>query len=78
MTTWLVTDYGKPFSPDGLATAFGMRKAAATRDADNGATVPQLMGEIRLTMKAAELYARKANRRRLGTQIAARATRNVS
>lgn len=55
--TFLVTDYGKPFSPDGLGnkmrewcdqavlpqcTAHGLRKALARRTADLGATQQQL------------------------------------
>ena len=55
--TFLVTDYGKPFSPDGLGnkmrewcdqaglpqcTAHGLRKALARRSADLGATQQQL------------------------------------
>jgi integrase len=57
LTTLLVTDYGKPFSPDGLGnkmrewcdqaylphcTAHGLRKALARRSADLGATQQQL------------------------------------
>jgi integrase len=57
LTTFLVTDYGKPFSPDGLGnkmrqwcdeaglpdcTAHGLRKALARRSADLGATQQQL------------------------------------
>jgi integrase len=55
--TFLVTNYGKPFSPDGLGnkmrewcdqaglpgcTAHGLRKALARRTADLGATQQQL------------------------------------
>lgn len=79
--TYLVTEYGKPFSAKGFGnrfgkwcreaglphcTAHGLRKAGATILAENGATVPQLMAIYDWrTPGQAEVYIRKANRKKL-------------
>ena len=79
--TFLVTEYGKPFSSNGFGNRFGawcekaglphcsahgLRKAGATLAAENGATVSQLMAMFGWrTAKMAELYTRKAEQRRL-------------
>jgi integrase len=48
-------------------TPHGIRKAAATRAASNGATTHQLMATFGwLTLKEAEHYTQQANRRKLG------------
>ena len=80
-TTWLVTDYGSPFTDDGLGNRFrkwaddaglphctlhGLRKAGATIAAENGATDEQLMAIFGWTTKQqTTLYTAKANRRKL-------------
>jgi integrase len=80
--TYLVTDFGKPFTAAGFGnwfrdvcadaglpigiSAHGLRKAAATRFADHGATAHELMawfGWKRIT--EAERYTRAANRKAL-------------
>jgi integrase-like protein len=79
--SFLVTEYGKPFSIAGFGNKFrqwcdeaglyglsahGVRKAAATRAAENGATAHQLMAMFGwLTLKQAEHYTRLAERARL-------------
>lgn len=79
--TFLVTEYGKPFSAAGFGnwfreqcnkagllqcTAHGLRKAGATRAAENGATVHQLMAIYDWTTPAqAEVYTRTADRKRM-------------
>lgn len=80
--TWLLTEWGKPFSSDGFGnwfkdqcvaaglpancSAHGLRKASATRAAENGATAHQLMSMFGWrTIKEAELYTKQAERRRL-------------
>jgi integrase len=79
--TFLVTEYGKAFTSAGFGnwfrtrcdeaelfglSAHGVRKAAATRAAENGATAHQLMAMFGwLTLKQAELYTRLAERARL-------------
>jgi integrase len=82
--TYLVTDYGMPFaSGNGFGNKFktwceeaglphcsahGLRKAAATIAADNGATAHQLMAIFGWTnLKQAETYTKEADRRRLAT-----------
>jgi integrase len=80
--TFLVTEYGKPFTAAGFGgwfhercteaglpkgyTAHGLRKAAATRLADLGATAHQLMATFGwTTLREAERYTRAADRKRL-------------
>lgn len=79
--TWLVTVFGKGFTPAGFGnwfrdqcnkaglrhcTAHGLRKAGATRAADNGASAHQLMMIFGWsTLKQAELYTRQADQKRL-------------
>jgi len=79
--TFLVTDYGRPFSVEGFGNKFrgwcnqaglpqcsahGIRKAAAAIAAENGATSQQLMAIFGwLTLAEAERYTRAAERRRM-------------
>jgi len=79
--TYLVTEFGKPFSPDGFGNYFkrrcreakldhcsahGLRKAGATLAAENGATEHQLMAIFGWSSaRMAELYTRKARKKRL-------------
>jgi len=79
--TFLVTQYGKPFTAAGFGgwfrercdeaglphcTAHGLRKAGATIAADNGATDRQLMALFDWTSeKQANIYTARANKRRL-------------
>jgi site-specific recombinase XerD len=81
--TFLVTEFGKPFSEKGLGnkmrdwfdeaglkhcSSHGIRKADATIAAENGATGHQLMGMMGwTTLKQAEIYTRKAERKTLAT-----------
>jgi len=81
--TFLVTEHGKPFSEKGLGnkmrdwfdgaglnhcSSHGIRKADATIAAENGATGHQLMGMMGwTTLKQAEIYTRKAERKKLAT-----------
>lgn len=76
--TFLETAYGRPFSSDGLSNAFrawcdaaglphctfhGLRKAAATRLAEAGATPHQIMAVLgHTTHQQAALYTRAADR----------------
>jgi len=78
---FLVTQYGKPFTAAGFGnwfrdrcneaglphcSAHGLRKAGATRAAENGATPHELMAIFGWrTLKQAELYTRTAERKRL-------------
>ena len=80
-TTYLVTNFGKPFTSNGFGnwfrkrcneaglphcTAHGLRKAGATISADNGASTHQLMAMFGWdSLKEAEVYTRKASRKRL-------------
>jgi integrase len=80
-TTWLVTDFGKPFSVAGFGnkmrdwcneaglphcSAHGLRKAGATIAAENGATAHQLMSIFGWeTLKQVEKYTKKARAKRL-------------
>ena len=82
--TFLVTSFGKPFTPGGFTnwfrdrcneaglphcSAHGLRKAGATIAAENGATEQQLMGIFDWTTPSqAAVYTRKANRRKLAEQ----------
>lgn len=79
--TYLETAYGKPYSTAGFGTrmrewcdqadlkhcsAHGLRKAAATIAAENGATAHQLMSIFGWqTLQQAELYTRAAEQKRL-------------
>lgn len=79
--TFLVTEFGKPFSEKGLGnkmrdwfdeaelfhcSSHGIRKADATIAAENGATGHELMGMMGwTTLKQAEIYTRKADRKKL-------------
>ncbi|MFM9850160.1 MAG: tyrosine-type recombinase/integrase [Hyphomicrobiaceae bacterium] len=79
--TFLVTEYGRPFTGDGFGNWFrdrcreaglenrgphGLRKAAATIAAENGATTHQLMSIFGWsTMQQPEHYTRAAERKRL-------------
>jgi integrase len=81
--TFLVTEFGKPFTRDGfgnwfrrqcrsaglqLCSAHGLRKAGATIAAENGATTNQLMAIFGwATAKEAERYTKAAERKRLAT-----------
>lgn len=50
-------------------SAHGLRKAAATRAADNGATAHELMAIFGwVDIKEAEIYTRAADRKRLAAQ----------
>ena len=82
--TYLVTEHGKPYSPEGFSnwfrrkcrdaglakcSAHGLRKAGATIAADNGATEHQLMAIFGWeSPKQAAHYTRKANRKKLAGQ----------
>ena len=82
--TFLLNGYGRPFTVSGFGNKFrqwcdeaglpqcsahGLRKAAATRAAENGATTHELMAMFGwLTVKQAELYTRAADRRKLAAR----------
>jgi integrase len=86
--TWLVTEYGKPFSAAGFGNKFGewcrqanlmdskkrahgLRKTAATRAAERGASAHTLCAAFGwLTLKEAERYCQSASRRKLGAMLA--------
>jgi len=83
--TFLVTERGMPFAKESFGnwfreacreagcpgSAHGLRKAGATRAAENGATVNQLMALFGWkTEKMALLYTRKADRKRLAAAAA--------
>lgn len=79
--TWLVTNYGRPFTVAGFGnwfrdqcdaaglphcTAHGLRKAGATMAAENGATLHQLMAIFGwASAKQALVYTRRADAKRL-------------
>ncbi|WP_315749573.1 MULTISPECIES: tyrosine-type recombinase/integrase [unclassified Bradyrhizobium] len=79
--TFLVTEYGKPFTPAGFGnwfrdrcneaglpgcTAHGLKKAGATIAAENGATTRQLMAMFDWeTVAMAEVYTKAAEQKRL-------------
>ena len=83
-TTFLVTEFNKPFTANGFGNRFrkwcdeaglaqcsahGLRKAGATIAAENGATEHQLMAIYGWeSPKQASLYTRKVNRHRLAAQ----------
>ena len=84
--TFLVTEYGKPFTAAGFGGWFrarcdeaglphcsphGLRKAGAARAAENGATAHELMAIFGwLSLKEAERYTAAAQRRRLARNTA--------
>lgn len=83
--TYLVTEYGRPFSVKGFGnwfngkckaaglahcTAHGLRKAGATIAAENGATEPQLMAIFGWSdTQQAAHYIKEANRKRLANAV---------
>jgi integrase len=82
--TFVVTDYGLPFTANGFGnwfrdrcdeagvtkSAHGLRKAGAIRDAERGYTATQLMAKYGwVNIKEAELYTRQADRRRVGLSL---------
>ena len=89
--TFLVTEKGLPFVKKGFGNCFrdacraasrpgsahGLRKAGATRAAENGATINQLMALFGWkTEKMALLYTRKADRKRLAAAAGPLLARN--
>lgn len=81
--TYLVTAYGKPFTPAGFGnwfrkqcdaaglrgcSAHGLRKRAATDLAEAGCTAHQIMSVCGFGLKEAERYTKKANQVRLATE----------
>jgi integrase len=77
----IVTEYGRPFTANGFGnwfrarcdeagvsgSAHGLRKAGATKAAENGATTHELMAMFGWTTTAeAERYTKAADRRRMG------------
>jgi integrase len=84
--TFIVTRHGKPYGAEGFGHYFlarcreagvpgsgrGIRKAAATRAAENGATPHQLMAMFGwLSLTEAERYTKTANRRKLASDAVA-------
>lgn len=85
--TFLVTDYGRPFTPAGFGnwfrarcneaglphcSAHGLRKAGATFAAERGATAPQLMAIYGWsTLAQAQRYIEAANRKRMAGEAMA-------
>lgn len=85
-TTYLVTQYGRPFTAPGFGNkmgewcdhaglkglnSHGVRKAASTRAAERGASVHALMAMFGwLDIKQAEIYMRDAERKRLAKENA--------
>jgi integrase/recombinase XerD len=83
-----VTDYGKPFTANGFGnrvkdwcrqanlphcSAHGLRKAAATRLAERGATPHEIMAITGLrTLEEAERYTRAANMAKLADSAMAK------
>jgi integrase len=84
--TYLVNDYGRPFTEKGIGnkmrqwcdqaglfecTAHGLKKAAATIAADNGATLHELMAMFDWTTPSqAEPYTRQADQKKLAANTA--------
>jgi integrase len=84
--TFLITEQGRPFTPAGFGgwfrrrcneaglrelSAHGLRKAAATRLAEHGATAHELMAWFGwTTLREAERYTRAANRKTLAQGVA--------
>jgi integrase len=78
--TFLVTEYGKPFTPNGFGNKFkdwcrqadlphcsahGLRKATATQLAEEGATPHEIMAVTgHRTLEEVERYTKQANRKR--------------
>jgi integrase len=89
--TFLVSGHGKPFTPAGFGnwfrercdeaglpqcSAHGVRKAAAARAADNGATTHELMAMFGwLNLKMADHYTKAADRKRGARRAAQLLTR---
>lgn len=88
--TFIVTDYGRPFTANGFGNWFrercdeagvskpahGLRKAGAVRAAENGATTQELMALFGwVNVKEAELYTREADRRRLSLTASSKLSR---
>lgn len=84
---YLVTEFNKPFTANGFGNWFrdrcieagvpgrahGLRKACATRLADNGATVHEIMAITgHKTVKEVERYTRKANQKKLAESASRR------
>lgn len=81
---YLVTEWGRPFTPNGFGNRFrkwcdeaglkhcsahGLRKAGATIAAENGATPHQLMSIFGwTTLRQAEGYTRRVNQERMATE----------
>jgi integrase len=86
LRTWLVSGWGRAFTPMGFGLRFanwcklagiekkrahGLRKAAATRMAERGATSHQLCAMFGwLTLAEAQRYTQAADRRRMGESAA--------
>jgi integrase len=86
--TFLTTEFGRPFTAAGFGgwfrrrcneaglrglSAHGLRKAAATRLANHGATAHELMAWFGWsTLREAERYTRTADRERLAVRAAAK------
>jgi len=83
--TYIKNAYGRQFTPAGFGnwfrdrcdeadlphcSAHGLRKAAATRLADFGATTHQIAAVCGMSLQMAELYTRKVNQKRLAKQAA--------
>jgi integrase len=82
--SFICTEKGRPYKKESLGNAFkdacvaagilnksahGLRKAAATRAADNGATAHELMAIFGwLDIKEAEIYTKAADRNRLAAR----------
>ena len=89
--TFNATPVGRPYAKESFGHAFkdackaagildksahGLRKAAATRAADNGATAHELMAIFGwVDIKEAEIYTRAADRKRLAAQAMAKLER---
>ena len=85
--TYLVTEFGRPFSIAGFGNKFrewcnqaglphcsahGLRKAGATRAAENGATEHQLMAILAWkTIQEAERYTKTARRKKIASDAMA-------
>jgi integrase/recombinase XerD len=89
--TFLVTQFGKPFSPAGFGNWFrdrcveagvpgrahGLRKATATRLAEAGATPHEIQGLTgHRTLKEVEVYTRKARQKLLADAAIEKLTAN--
>jgi integrase len=86
--TFLLTEFGKPFSPRGFYNLFadwareaglppgrsphGLRKAAGRRLAEAGATAHQIMSILGVTLQTAEIYTRQAEQARMAVAGMAR------